>query len=116
MARIPIVRADVRWLLLSTAHANYPRLRNLCRTRHEETVIRDNRASLFSEVLSDDGTLALVKIAGADINWRTLNGIDEGAGRDAAILDSYMQRDHDRAKTLLRTGTNWTNTRRVEGP
>lgn len=97
--------SNMRWFLLDTTHSGYSAAIIDCGTRHK----RRWPNNILSVVLSDDGTLALVKSdsMGRDYRRGKWAELVRGGG---LMKDIYDRSDHHRALALLRQSA-WSNTR-----
>jgi hypothetical protein len=82
---------DIIWLHMDAMHASYPAAIVAMRVQHE------NQSSFKLSInLSDDGTEALVKVAGARAGWPV------GKSWNAAVKRVFTEADHDGAAALVR--------------
>ena len=96
---------NTRWFLLDTVHADYARAIADCGNRHA----RNWPNNILSIVLSDDGSLALVKSDSMGRDYRRGTWAERIRG-GGLMKDIYDRSDHHRALALL-SGPAWSNTR-----
>lgn len=92
---------NIRYLLIDVSHPAWPALRTVLTARHNE--IRPG--NLLSVVMSDDFSVAVVKILGATDAWQQVNGLVN----HPAVWEIHT--DNQFAKDLMTTHPDWTRVR-----
>jgi len=95
MAKRNNVPIDIIWVHVNTLHVDYAKALTAATLLHES--MGDIKISVN---LNKDGTEAVIKVAGALLNWVT------GKPFSGAVIRVFTEADHDEAVALV-TAANW---------